>query len=158
MSHATLPRGQGRLERDWLRFSWGRKRRFQCQSENDCPISLFFPFPAQIGRAREIMSRAGPPPPSPCSVPQSFPVFHVLSINLGTPLFRLLKGFGTSASAAKWGPANEGRGRPSGGAESGFAAIIRRAWSIVGPRLVPNSGDNRQDTRERPQTRDKKEC
>ena len=63
-------------------------------------------------------------------------MLYVLSINLGTPLFRLLKGFGTSASAAKWGPANGrtegGRGRPSGGAESGFAAIIRRAWSIVG--------------------------
>ena len=63
------------------------------------------------------------------------PVLYVLSINLGTPLFRLLKGFGTSASAAKWGPANgrrprEGQAESSGGAESGFAAIIRREGMV----------------------------
>ena len=100
-----------------------------------------------------------PPRASPVLYVLSKDYRVVLSINLGTPLFRLLKGFGTSASAAKWGPANGrregGRGRPSGGAESGFAAIIRREGMVdrrygrssLGLRLVPNSGDNRQDTR-----------
>ena len=66
-------------------------------------------------------------------------MFRVPSINLGTPLFRLLKGFGTSASATKWGPAAAAVAWMETGGESGFAAIIQEH----GLRLVPTLGDTR---------------
>ena len=88
--------------------------------------------------------------PRPFAVfPTVSPVRYALSINLGTPLFRLLKGFGTCASATKWDPAAAAAVASgwNGGGESGFAAIIQESMVARSSVCVWCQNFWRQDTR-----------